>query len=83
MSDQQGPRTVTIPAETETICNGCEFLKTSAGMRGQNKVTNHFWCDHANFKTERPLMVGETGRTIHFNHEGNCQTPDWCPFNKK
>ena len=35
------------------------------------------------FKNETVIMsLHKKGRSIHFNHAGECTTPDWCPFLK-
>lgn len=82
MANKQGPSIRNIPAQREQVCNGCEFLKTSGGMKGHRHVTNDFACTHPDFSGEQQLMSGSSGRTIHFNHEGSCETPYWCPFLK-
>lgn len=73
-----------IPEQSYKICNGCEYLNTSAMMRGHKSVTNNFTCTHPEFEGESGLFSNKRGRQIHFNHEGDCATPNWCPFlNKK
>lgn len=76
----QGPSIKTIPTVSTRVCNGCDFLKTAAGVRGHKTVTNDFACTHPDFKDEQQLLSKSFGRTIHFNHEGDCDTPHWCPF---
>jgi len=80
---KQGPSIRTIPEHSTRICNGCSFLITTAGMRGHKTVTNTFTCSHHDFKNERELMTGNYGRIIHYNHEGYCDTPSFCPFLNK
>ena len=71
-----------IPEQVTKICNGCTYLKTDAMMRGHKSVTNNFACTHPDFNSEHQLMTTRPGRTIYFNHEGDCDTPNWCPFLK-
>lgn len=77
----QGPTDITIPARSEKVCNGCAYLHSTPGLRGRNKVTNHFTCIHPEFQEQLADVVTlRRGRNIHLNHEGSCTTPDWCPF---
>ena len=78
MENKQGPSIRNIPQQSFKVCHGCEFLDKQAGMRGHKRVTNNFNCIHPDFKGEYTL--GQRGRTIHYNHEGDCTTPNWCPF---
>lgn len=77
---KQGPTLRTIPAQSETVCNGCTYLHTSPGMRGHRHVTNDYACQHPDFRNETIPMSTKRGRSIHINHEGSCTTPQWCPF---
>lgn len=80
---KQGPTQRSIPAQTETVCNGCEYLHKEAMMRGHKSVTDNYCCTHPDILKECGLLrsgFGSKGKMIHFNHEGNCTTPDWCPF---
>lgn len=82
---QQGPRKRSIPQFIETVCNGCEYLKTHAGVRGHNHVTNSFFCKHPDILKQNGLLrsgFGDDGKMIAFNVEGSCITPGWCPFLK-
>ena len=78
----QGPTTRSIPARTERVCNGCDYLNKQARMRSHKSVTDDYSCTHPDFEKDSILMGTGKGRTIHFNHEGSCTTPGWCPFLK-
>lgn len=76
----EGPVVKTIPQQSYRVCEGCKYLNKEPVMRGHKSVTNNFTCTHPNFENERILLGSQKGRTIHFNHEGDCTTPDWCPY---
>ena len=78
----QGPTLRNIPQQSFKVCNGCEFLDKQAMMRGHKSVTDNYTCQHPDFNDEQVLLGSKRGRTIHFNHEGDCTTPHWCPFLK-
>ncbi len=80
--NNEGPQIITHPLVRIRVCNGCKFLNKSAMMRGHKSVTDNYTCTHLEFEGESVLFGIKRGRTIHFNHEGDCDTPNWCPFLK-
>ena len=70
------------PAQKIRVCTGCKYLDKQAMMRGHKSVTDNYTCQHPDFADEHPLFSKQNGRTIYFNHEGECTTPNWCPFLK-
>ncbi len=76
----KGPTIRTIPQQKERVCNGCEYLVTQAMLRGHFSCTNNFGCKHPDFNGDRLSLYPTLGKVIDLHHEGNCQTPDWCPF---
>lgn len=76
----EGPQIKTIPAQSEKVCNGCKYLDEQPGLRGHEKVTNSYTCTHENYKNENANFTCGKGKIIHFMHEGDCQTPGWCPL---
>ena len=80
---KQGPSIRNIPQQSFKVCHGCEFLDKQAMMRGHKSVTDNYTCTHPDFRNESAGLFGsKRGRTIYFNHEGDCITPDFCPFLK-
>lgn len=81
---KEGPSIKNIPALSYNVCNGCKFLHTQAGMRGRFVHTDNYGCMHpdADIHPFTTSLLGK-GRSIHFNHEGDCTTPDWCPIKNK
>lgn len=77
---QNGPTERKIPAQTETVCTGCNYLHKEGGVRGHRHITNNFHCIHPDFSNEHIGMSSKRGRTIELHHEGECPTPFWCPF---
>lgn len=79
----EGFQTITYPLVKVRVCHGCKYLNKQPMMRGHKSVTDNYTCAHPTFENERVLFGSQIGRTIHFNHEGDCTTPDWCPFLKE
>lgn len=77
--NNEGPQTRTIPQQQETVCNGCKHLEVEPMMYGHKSVTKNYTCLHADMTKER---LWSNGKLIHWNHEGSCITPGWCPFLK-
>lgn len=77
MNNNEGPRVVKIPSQQETVCNGCAYLKLEGMMYGRFKVTKNYYCMHPEIEKDFKDKC-----IIHFNHEGYCDTPTWCPFLK-
>lgn len=76
-----GPQNRTIPAQTFKVCTGCKYLDKQPMLRGHRSVTDNYTCRHPDFKNETAVVSTiKRGRTIHYNHAGECTTPDWCPF---
>jgi hypothetical protein len=75
---KSGPTTVNIPGCTSTICDGCQFLQSTPWVCGSNFKTNNYRCHHPS--VAKTSVSPEPGTIIHFNHEGLCETPQWCPF---
>lgn len=83
-NNNEGPQLLSRPATTERVCNGCKFLDRKAMLRGHDRTTDNYYCIHPDFENEKHAFFSkEKGKAIHHNHEGNCTTPDWCPFLKK
>lgn len=74
-----GPQIRKIPAQEQTICNGCSRLSKTPGLRGHNEVTDSYFCQHEYFNKENGHF-NRKGKPIHFNILYPCTTPDWCPF---
>lgn len=53
-------------------------------MRGHKSVTDSYFCQHPDLTKEKLSIFFDSidGRQIHFNIEGSCTTPSWCPFIK-
>lgn len=84
-TEQEGPREYQPFAPKRNVCNGCKYLETTPMMRGHKSVTNNFGCLHPDIcKDMRGIngIFGMKGKVIHFNIEGMCYTPPWCPFLK-
>lgn len=79
---KEGPTIRNIPSQTEQVCNGCKFLNDTAGMRGHKSVTNTFSCTHPDVPNPKDHFLNIKGQIIHYNIEGRCTTPSWCPFLK-
>jgi hypothetical protein len=77
-----GPQTRSIPQQSFKVCTGCKFLDKEAMLRGHKSVTDNYYCLHEDFFKEHGFMGRKSGRVIHYNHEGECTTPSWCPFLK-
>jgi hypothetical protein len=82
MESNEGPQMRTYPLVKIRVCYGCKHLNKQAMMRGHKSVTDNYTCNHPDFKGETVLLGSQRGRTIHFNHEGDCETPNWCPILK-
>lgn len=80
MNENNGPLVRTIPTQQFKVCTGCKFLDKQAMLRGHANVTDNYTCRHPDFFNEH--FFGTRGRTIHYNHSGECTTPNWCPFVK-
>ncbi len=79
---QNGPSIRNIPAQRKRVCNGCDFLKTQPMERGRFVCTNNYSCFHPDFANEIPMLGYKTGKPIELRVEGDCETPNWCPFLK-
>ena len=83
-NNNNGPTIRTIPQQRELVCNGCKFLNRVAHLRGHDRCTDNYYCQHPDVQDKYGFSfdIGK-GANIHFNHEGYCQTPDWCPLKNK
>jgi hypothetical protein len=72
MNTNEGPQIITHPLVRTQVCNGCKFLNKQAMMRGHKSCTDNYTCTHPDFEGETVLFGRQNGRTIHFNHEGDC-----------
>jgi len=80
MEKTAGPRIRVTPEQRQRVCNGCEHLEKQPGLRGHNRVTDNYFCQHPNFENEKSFLGDLKGKLIHYNHSGYCNTPEWCPF---
>lgn len=76
----EGPILKKIPAYEQKICNGCKYLEVRAHLRGHDQKTDHYVCNHPAIPLSQFTFDNIKGKMIHFNHSGDCETPDWCPF---
>lgn len=79
MSNNEGPSIRYIPSQDVTVCHGCKYLYSEPFVLGRDFVSKNYMCMHPDSLIS---YFDREGRNIFWNHKGDCETPDWCPFLK-
>jgi hypothetical protein len=91
MTEQKGPREITIPEIRFQVCNGClnfEQRLMRSGRNPQYQYICHFHFTNENINDKMPSYItndlkssNKVGVGIYSDYnDGYCHTPDWCPI---